>query len=81
MYIFFFFTALELVFEKRYLRENAEGSSAKSEPSSPLRKSLPDLRTLGPLPAKPPRPPLVDLSRYQAPIVNSRSYFSRVIFE
>ncbi|XP_078790908.1 uncharacterized protein si:ch211-188c16.1 isoform X9 [Oryzias latipes] len=63
-------SAHKLVFEKRYLRENAEGSSAKSEPSSPLRKSLPDLRTLGPLPAKPPRPPLVDLSRYQAPIVN-----------
>ncbi|XP_005458136.1 uncharacterized protein si:ch211-188c16.1 isoform X6 [Oreochromis niloticus] len=37
-------------------------------PHVPLKKPLPDLRTLGPVPAKPPRPPLVDLSYYHAPL-------------
>ncbi|XP_031587972.1 uncharacterized protein si:ch211-188c16.1 isoform X6 [Oreochromis aureus] len=37
-------------------------------PCVPLKKPLPDLRTLGPVPAKPPRPPLVDLSYYHAPL-------------
>uniref|UniRef100_A0A665V097 Si:ch211-188c16.1 n=1 Tax=Echeneis naucrates TaxID=173247 RepID=A0A665V097_ECHNA len=39
-------------------------------PSAPSKKPLPDLRSLGPLPAKPPRPPLVDIRCYQLPTVD-----------
>lgn len=39
--------------------------TGESHPHSvPLKKPLPDLRPLGPPPAKPPRPPVVDFVRY-----------------
>ncbi|XP_024130125.1 uncharacterized protein si:ch211-188c16.1 isoform X2 [Oryzias melastigma] len=71
---FFKNSSHKFVFERQHSRENGEGSSVKSaEPLSPLGKQLPELRTLGPPPAKPARPPLVDLSRYQTPIVKEES--------
>ncbi|XP_023153113.2 FYN-binding protein 1 isoform X3 [Amphiprion ocellaris] len=53
---------------KQLLRDKNEHSLAKTvePPFVPLKKHLPDLRTLGSMPAKPPKPPLVDLSRYRA---------------
>ncbi|XP_039999229.1 uncharacterized protein si:ch211-188c16.1 isoform X3 [Xiphias gladius] len=58
-------------------RDQAELPSVRTgEPhplSSPPNKPLPDLWSLGPLPAKPPRPPLVDLSHYNLPKVHEVS--------
>ncbi|XP_041848164.1 uncharacterized protein si:ch211-188c16.1 isoform X2 [Melanotaenia boesemani] len=57
-------------FDMQLLRNKAERSSFKTfephPPSIPLKKPLLDLRTLGPLPTKPPRPHSVDLSRFYA---------------
>ncbi|XP_047445063.1 uncharacterized protein si:ch211-188c16.1 isoform X3 [Mugil cephalus] len=59
---------------KQLIRDKAEHLSVKTveshPPHVPLKKPLPDLRTLGPLPAKPARPPLVDLSHYHAPVLS-----------
>ncbi|XP_045906876.1 uncharacterized protein si:ch211-188c16.1 isoform X2 [Micropterus dolomieu] len=41
--------------------------------SAPPKKPLPDMRTLGQLPPKPLRPPLVDLTCYHLPAVNKVS--------
>ncbi|XP_008295738.1 uncharacterized protein LOC103368929 [Stegastes partitus] len=62
---------------KQLLRDETEHPLVKTvephPPFVPLKKHLADLRTLGPLPAKPPRPPLVDLSPYHAPTVSEVS--------
>uniref|UniRef100_A0A3Q2QRT9 Si:ch211-188c16.1 n=1 Tax=Fundulus heteroclitus TaxID=8078 RepID=A0A3Q2QRT9_FUNHE len=42
-------------------------------PRVPLKKPLPELWTLGPVPVKPPRPPTVDLSSYRATLVKEVS--------
>ncbi|XP_030608418.1 uncharacterized protein LOC115796247 isoform X2 [Archocentrus centrarchus] len=58
--------------EKQLSRDNSENLLVKTvelhPPRVPLKKPLPDLRTLGPVPAKPPRPPLVDLNCYSVPL-------------
>ncbi|XP_023277630.1 uncharacterized protein LOC111666519 isoform X1 [Seriola lalandi dorsalis] len=62
---------------KQFGRGQAELPSVRTgEPHpapAPPKKPLPDLRSLGPLPAKPPRPPLVDLSRYHLTTVHEVS--------
>ncbi|XP_058503452.1 uncharacterized protein si:ch211-188c16.1 isoform X1 [Solea solea] len=62
---------------KHFGRDQAERPSVRTfEPHSqsvPPKKPLPDLRLLEPLPAKPPRPPLVDLSRFHLPTVHELS--------
>ncbi|GAA6222471.1 uncharacterized protein LOC108883847 isoform X1 [Lates japonicus] len=62
---------------KQFVRDQAELPSGRTgEPHSPpvpLKKPLTDLKSLGPLPAKPPRPPSVDLSRYHLPTVHEVS--------
>uniref|UniRef100_A0A3B4TRV1 Si:ch211-188c16.1 n=1 Tax=Seriola dumerili TaxID=41447 RepID=A0A3B4TRV1_SERDU len=62
---------------KQFGRGQAELPSVRTgEPHpapAPPKKPLPDLRSLGPLPAKPPRPPLLDLSRYHLPTVHEVS--------
>ncbi|XP_051809667.1 transcription initiation factor TFIID subunit 3 isoform X2 [Acanthochromis polyacanthus] len=60
---------------KQLLRDKNEHSLAKTveAPFVPLKKRLPDLRILGSMPAKPPKPPLVDLSRYRALTVHEVS--------
>ncbi|XP_026229889.1 uncharacterized protein si:ch211-188c16.1 isoform X2 [Anabas testudineus] len=54
--------------DKQFSRDKAQPFSVRAvepfPPSVPLRKPLPDLKSLGPPPAKPRRPPLVDLIRY-----------------
>ncbi|XP_042082107.1 uncharacterized protein si:ch211-188c16.1 isoform X5 [Haplochromis burtoni] len=58
--------------DKQLGREKSENLPVKTvelhPPCVPLKKPLPDLRILGPVPAKPLRPPLVDLSYYHAPL-------------
>ncbi|KAM9719834.1 uncharacterized protein ACNS7B_020489 [Menidia menidia] len=56
-------------FEKQLLRNKVGSSSPKSSEtppplSFPLKKPLPDPRTLGPSPVKPPRPAVIDLSGF-----------------
>ncbi|XP_029309502.1 uncharacterized protein LOC115022598 isoform X2 [Cottoperca gobio] len=61
---------------KQFGRDKALPSVRTGEPhpcSAPRKKPLPDLRSLGPLPSKPPRPPLVDLSCYHRLAVNEVS--------
>ncbi|XP_044076847.1 uncharacterized protein si:ch211-188c16.1 isoform X3 [Siniperca chuatsi] len=62
---------------KQLGRDKAELPSVRTgephSPSTPPKKPLPDLRSLGPLPPKPLRPPLVDLSCYHLPTVNEVS--------
>ncbi|XP_067329913.1 FYN-binding protein 2 isoform X2 [Channa argus] len=54
--------------EKQFGRDKKQHFSVRiGEPHTafvPPKKPLPDLMLLGPLPAKPPRPPLVDLTHY-----------------
>ncbi|KAM7401134.1 hypothetical protein PAMA_005361 [Pampus argenteus] len=63
--------------DKQLVREKAERPSVKGGElyphSAPSKKPLPDLRSLGAVPVKPPRPPLVDLTRYYPPAVNEVS--------
>ncbi|XP_075340038.1 uncharacterized protein LOC142399318 [Odontesthes bonariensis] len=70
-------SARKTPFDKQLVRNKAEPSSLKTSephpPCVPLKMPLPDLRTQGPLPAKPPRPPMVDLSRFHALRVNDAS--------
>ncbi|XP_040911936.1 FYN-binding protein 1 [Toxotes jaculatrix] len=62
---------------KQFGRDQAELVSVRTceppPPSAPSKKPLPDLRSLGPVPAKPPRPPLVDLSCHHLPTVHEVS--------
>ncbi|XP_070397869.1 uncharacterized protein si:ch211-188c16.1 isoform X1 [Nothobranchius furzeri] len=62
-------------FDKQLVRDKADGPSVKSagrNPSCvPLKKPLLDLQKLGPAPAKPPRPPVVDLTCYHTLTVKS----------
>ncbi|XP_054625526.1 uncharacterized protein si:ch211-188c16.1 [Dunckerocampus dactyliophorus] len=54
-------------------REKADpppATAALPSRSAPPKKPLPDLRSLAVKPLKPPRPPLLDLSRYRQPLVN-----------
>ncbi|XP_034558934.1 uncharacterized protein si:ch211-188c16.1 isoform X2 [Notolabrus celidotus] len=64
-------------FNQQFGRNKAElplaGTSEPHPPSSPLKKPLPDLWSLGSAPLKPPRPPLVDLSDYLVSPVNEVS--------
>ncbi|TMS10076.1 hypothetical protein E3U43_002735 [Larimichthys crocea] len=66
-----------LQLDKQFGRDKAELPAVKTDephpPSAPPKKPLPDLRSLGPLPPKPTRPPLVDLSCYHLPTVNEVS--------
>lgn len=68
------FFSKESAFDKQLVREKAERPPVKAdEPhphSAPPKKLLPDLRSLGTVPVKKPRPPFVDLSRYHSPTVN-----------
>ncbi|XP_028283886.1 uncharacterized protein LOC114450135 [Parambassis ranga] len=59
--------AMEKQFGKDKVKHPSLKTSEPHPPCVPLKKPLPDLRTLGPLPAKPARPPLVVLSGYRAP--------------
>ncbi|XP_006786994.1 uncharacterized protein si:ch211-188c16.1 isoform X5 [Neolamprologus brichardi] len=65
-------TLCKSALDKQLGREKSENLPVKTvelhPPCVPLKKPLPDLRTLGPVPAKPLRPPLVDLSYYHAPL-------------
>ncbi|KAK2822054.1 hypothetical protein Q5P01_022119 [Channa striata] len=49
--------------EKQFGRDKIQHFSVRV--GEPPKKPLPDLMLVGPLPAKPPRPPLVDLTHYQ----------------
>uniref|UniRef100_A0A8C6KWY1 Uncharacterized protein n=1 Tax=Nothobranchius furzeri TaxID=105023 RepID=A0A8C6KWY1_NOTFU len=64
-------------FDKQLVRDKADGPSVKSagrNPSCvPLKKPLLDLQKLGPAPAKPPRPPVVDLTCYHTLTVKNGS--------
>lgn len=72
LFIFNAFSPQESALDKQLGREKSENLPVKTvehhPPCVPLKKPLPDLRTLGPVPAKPLRPPLVDLSYYHAPL-------------
>ncbi|XP_067461313.1 FYN-binding protein 1 isoform X2 [Thunnus thynnus] len=70
-------SARKSALDKQFGREKVERPPVKAgEPlphSAPPKKPLPDLKSLGAVPVKPPRPPLVDLSRYHSPTVNEVS--------
>ncbi|XP_037837842.1 FYN-binding protein 1 isoform X3 [Kryptolebias marmoratus] len=55
-------------FDFQLVREKVEQLSARTAelnpPNSPLKKPLPELGMLGPMPAKPSRPPVVDITAY-----------------
>ncbi|XP_037642814.1 uncharacterized protein si:ch211-188c16.1 isoform X2 [Sebastes umbrosus] len=62
--------------DRHFGRDKALPSVRTSEPrppSAPRKKPLPDLRSLGLPPPKPPTPPLVDLGCYHRPTVNEVS--------
>ncbi|XP_059199802.1 FYN-binding protein 1 isoform X2 [Centropristis striata] len=70
------FSARRTALDKQFGRDKAVPSVRTSEPpppSAPQKKPLPELRFLGPLPPKPLRPPMVDLSCYHRPSVNEVS--------
>ncbi|XP_032387593.1 uncharacterized protein si:ch211-188c16.1 isoform X2 [Etheostoma spectabile] len=69
-------SARKSALDKPFGRDNALPSvrTGKSlPPCAPQKKPLPDLRSLGPLPPKPHRPPLVDLTWYNRHTVNEMS--------
>ncbi|XP_042283799.1 FYN-binding protein 1 isoform X2 [Thunnus maccoyii] len=70
-------SARKSALDKQFGREKVDRPPVKAgEPlphSAPPKKPLPDLKSLGAVPVKPPRPPLVDLSRYHSPTVNEVS--------
>ncbi|XP_049453220.1 uncharacterized protein si:ch211-188c16.1 isoform X3 [Epinephelus fuscoguttatus] len=59
--------------DKHFDRGKALPSVEPHPTSAPPKKPLPDVRSLGLLPPKPPRPPLVDLSCYHQPTDNEVS--------
>lgn len=71
---------LEPALDKQFGKNKAVLPSVTTKephpPSAPSKKPLPDLRSLGPLPLKPPRPPLVDISCYhQLPVNGVLTHF------
>lgn len=63
-------SALDKQFGKDKVELHSVGTEQPHPPSAPSKKPLPALRSLGPMPAKPPRPPLVDLSCHNLPAVH-----------
>lgn len=66
------FHCLESALDVQFGKDKAETLPVRTGlPSSvPLKKPLATLRLLGPVPLKPPRPPVVDLSCFQLPTFN-----------
>lgn len=73
---FLFYLPPEPAFDKQLAKDKAERACVKTVEPLPLKRPLPDLRTLGSVPAKPPRPPRVDLSHYQALMDNSMLFLN-----
>nr|XP_046265410.1 uncharacterized protein si:ch211-188c16.1 isoform X2 [Scatophagus argus] len=70
-------SARKSVLDKQFGKDKTQLPSVRTgeahPPCAPPKKPLPDLRLLGPLPPKPSRPPLVDLSCYHLSTVNAIS--------